>query len=1608
MNRRFLRIIARLLVMSVVSASGFALIASAPAADEVKSKSASADLTAKAARVASFRVTLEERKAAAARMQLLKALAGIGSAESGGSQAADVAPTPQPGGVPDYFGSTPNWAYSPLIRKFVDGLPGLGASKANNLGQYLSVAKPDTVTYPGCDYYEIELRQYTEKLHSDLPPTTLRGYVQVNNGTDSNGNNTVEPDPIHYLGPTILASEGRPVRVKFTNKLPTGEGGDLFIPVDTSVMGAGEGPTEGEMYTQNRGSLHLHGGKTVWISDGTPHQWTTPADEDTPYPKGVSVKNVPDMPDPGDGSMTLFYSNEQSARMLWYHDHSFGITRLNVYAGEASGYILTDKTEKKLVADGVIPAEQIPLIIQDKTFVDAATVRKTDPTWNWGTGPLDEITGIRAPKTGDLWVPHVYVPAQNPADPGAVNATGRWHYGPWFWPPTLNIEKPPIPNPYYDPENAPWEPPLMPATPNPSMGMENYNDTPLVNGTPYPKLTVQPKSYRLRILNAANDRFFNLQMYVADPTKKSVDGRTNTEVKMVPAKETPGFPELWPTDGRAGGAPDPATAGPDWIQIGTESGFLPKPAVIPNQPVTWVTDPTLFNVGNVQDHSLLLGNAERADVVVDFSKYAGKTIILYNDAPTAFPALDPRTDYYTGGPDLTDVGGTKSTKIGFGPNTRTIMQIKVASAAAAPAFDLEALNDAFTSTNDSEGVFESSQNPVIVPDSRYSSAYHQPFTADPYVRIYQQEMSFKTLDSRDVTIPLGAKAIQDEQGETFDPEFGRMSAKLGLERPSGIPGAPNFILYSYSDPTTELLQDSMTPLSPVGEDGTQIWKITHNGVDTHPVHFHLFDVQVINRVGWDGFIRPPDDNELGWKETVRVAPLEDTIVALKPDAPDLPFGVPDSVRPLNPMMPIGSTMGFSPVDPVTGLPYLTPISNQMVNFGWEYVWHCHILSHEEMDMMRPMSLAVARSLVATPSLAASGVSGAPIGLKWTDSTPAGDLSTWGNPANEIGFRVERSTVTSAGVESTYTVLATALANQTTFTDATTQPDVAYRYRVTALNAAGEVESNRVTVGPESFFAEYTVTPVAGMGGSISPSEVQTVTAGSDVATFSITPNAGFHVADVLVDGASVGPVGEYKFTDITNDHTIWALFGADTYSIVPTAGPNGTISSDTTQSVLAGGSETFTFAPDAGYRVALVTVDGKKVPSAESYTFEDVDADHTIDVAFEPDTFIIDASASVGGQITPADLTYVNQGNDSPTIKVTPEKGYYISSVKVDGVSVGAVRTYKFNNVTADHTIRAYFKLKQMVRYPGDRYVNALAAAKAVYPKWTGVSHVVIASGESAARFEAATAPGLAGAYDAPLLLSQKSTLRADVRAALVAMPDGIRVHVVGGTDGVSTGVLRAIKAVPGVRSVDRVYGVDKYATAAAVARRMKLVLGTAFPDTALVSGAGATRRLPDAVAASAVSARMHFPLLYVSSTAVPAATDEALADLGLTQRYVLGSAAAVSETLRTDLGVAPADRIGGATHPETAALFAQRALDEGWLTGTRVAFAPSSTSGIAAAAFVGKLGGPVLFVEPTSVPAAVSEYLTANSANIVRGYVFGPTSSISEATRLQLLGLIE
>jgi FtsP/CotA-like multicopper oxidase with cupredoxin domain len=913
-------------------------------------------------------VTQADRAAAAARATALR-----------GAYHGPALKAPLPGGTPDYFGIYPNYANSPLLRKFVDPLPGICAPAQTT--PCIPIATKDTTTFPGSDFYQIGLRDYTQQMHSDLPPTQLRGYYDLNPAATDHAN--------HYLGPLIIANRNVPVRIKFTNNLGLGSLGNLFLPVDITYMGAGAGPSGGT-YSQNRATLHLHGGVTPWISDGTPHQWITPAGDPAIYKKGVSFQNVPDMvglgkliPSPtlGDGLATFYYTNQQSGRLMFYHDHAYGLTRLNVYAGEAAGYLLVDPEEDGLINAGVLPNQGggvynygIPLIIQDKTFVpDAATLAAQDPTWNWG--PM-----------GNLWYPHVYMPNQNPADPNGVNAMGRWDYGPWFWPPQNSSTYVPAGRPYPCP--TPTSPnQVCPGTPNPSGTPEAFMDTPVVNGAAYPYFQVGRQAYRFRILNAANDRTLNLGLYYADTTVVAPTGVVGTEVKMVtaaphtpvPPVTTPPtlplcaittatdgsglaigltttptglpagcWPTTWPADGRDGGVPDPATAGPPIIQIGTEGGLLPAPVIIPSTPNGYEYNRRNIVVLNILAHGLLLGPAERADVIIDFSSVPdGSTLILYNDAPAPVPAFDSRIDYYTGDVDqsLTGnaTGGAPTTLPGYGPNTRTIMQFRVSGGTGIP-LNLAALQAALPAA------YATSQAPPVVPETAYNQAFGTTTATNLYSHIQDTSITFTPPGSAvPTTMAFGPKAIQ----ELFTLDYGRMNATLGVELPFTNFNTQTTIPYGYIDPPTEFVVDGVP----------QIWKITHNGVDTHFMHFHLFNVQVINRVGWDGQIRPPDSNEVGWKETVRMNPLEDIIVVTNPIAPHVPFAVPDSNRLLDVTTVAGTTGQFSNVDP-NNLPIVTV--NAMTNFGWEYVWHCHILGHEENDMMRPMIFTAKAQMISPP------------------------------------------------------------------------------------------------------------------------------------------------------------------------------------------------------------------------------------------------------------------------------------------------------------------------------------------------------------------------------------------------------------------------------------------------------------------------------------------------------------------------------------------------------------------------------------------------------------------------------------------------------------------
>ena len=1185
----------------------------------------SGDKVAVGERVMRKRAMAQARQAAAVRQQAaLKAKGGkvdpklfgrnpaydLNAIKGGPNAASTVKPgdghllglaVPGPGfqvEQPDYmFGTAGNYHYTKPIRKFVDTLPGLSAAHKNNLGNFIPVAKPVAGVYAdGSDYYELAEVEYTQQLHSELAPTRLRGYQDISANAEVTANGATNSS--NYLGPFIFAKKDKPVRVKMTNLLPTGAAGDLFLPVDTTMVGAGMGPLgigngtalAPEVYKQNRTGVHLHGGLNPWISDGTPHQWITPQGEITSYPKGATFQNVPDMGagTPGDGIATYYYPNQQSSRLLWYHDHTFALTRLNVYAGLAAGYLLTDPVEEKLITAGILPDNGdptgvyrygIPLVLQDKTFVDTSTLGTlgvmggTDPTWSvakWGGD-------------GSLWYPHVYMPNQNPADMSGSTAMGRWDYGAWFWPPMTTVANggnlvhgaEPVPN---DPNGTEY-----PGTPNPSLTPEAFMDTPVVNGAAYPKLAVEPRAYRFRMLNASNDRYWSLSFFVADAT--------GTDVSMVPANSNPLWPSTWPKDGRDGGVPDPATAGPSFIQIGNESGFLATPTVIVPQAVNYDYNRRNIVVLNVIDQGLALGAAERADVIVDFSGFAGKKIILYNDAPTPWPAFDPRYDFYTGDVDLTSTGGAPSTQAGYGPNTRTVMLFEVAATTPAPAFNLAALNTAFQSTPTFVGAFAESQQPPIVPQLAYRSAMNSTpstvapiaFTNNVYFRIQDNQSAFPfpaTENGDLIQPPLQPKAIP----ELFELDYGRMNATLGVELPLTNFNIQTTIPLVYDDPPTEFLTDGTT----------QYWKITHNGVDTHPVHFHLFDVQVVNRVGWDGAVRLPFANEIGWKETVRMSPLEDIIVAFRPLSPRLPFVLPHSLR--SPLVTRMATDVVTQTDVATGNPVTAP--NGVHDFEWEYAWHCHILGHEENDFMRPVVLTVATTVPAAATLLTATALPASPGradLAWTD-----------NATDETGITVQRRNGWTV-IADPWVTIATLVPNVRTYKDLNIVTGATYDYQVIAYNQAGNAAASNTAYfnqaagvsGNVSKSTPAGLVPVAGVILTTTTGE-STVTDASGNYSFSLPPHFTGSIIPALL-GLTFTPAS-LSYANLLSSPTGQNFTAANVVSISGTVSRGAGVQAGVTLTA-SSGQTAVTNASGAYTLILPAPFSGMITPSLTGYVF---------------------------------------------------------------------------------------------------------------------------------------------------------------------------------------------------------------------------------------------------------------------------------------------------------------------------------------------------------------------------------------------------------------------
>ena len=688
----------------------------------------------------------------------------------------------------------PNWAWAfyqspgtplsgqnwPGMAKYATTLRGVGPGG-------IPVSASDGTAITGAVHYSLNIGEFTDQLHPAIGPTTLWGYnpsLALGGGVQ----------PQRHLGGIIVAQKGTPVQLTITNTLPAAH--TLGVDISTPALGGfSEAAARFGGSGENAVTTHLHGGFVPWVSDGGPFSWFTPNGNAGPSYMGTFMQSL--NPNLKPGQEELYYPNQQSARLMWFHDHAHDITRLNAYAGIASAYIVRDSFEGNLRNMGLPDfvengGREIPLVVQDKIFV-GPNIATADPTWM-------TVTTAKSQTVGSLWYPHVY-------EKNRFKFTGNT------------------------------------VMPDPSCIPEMFGDTMLVNGTVFPKATVEARRYRIRFLNACNARFLNLQTYIADATP---DGLTYNS-KRVPIN----------------------ASGPGFLVLGTEGGFLPKPIVVPAvQPF----NQAMLTSGNA---SMLMAPAERLDFILDFAGLAGKSVILYTDAPAPFPVGDPRNDYYAAS------GNTASTKPGYGPDTRIMMRFNVVAATSADP-------------------------PLSITTATDLTAGLEPFLVPSGVAVQNGALN----------LPPGVPVRQLTLNEDFD-SLGRLIQRIG----TNVSIYPGTFARNYEDAATE------TPTA----GSTEVWQIANLTGDTHPIHFHLVNVQVLARQPFEdskyngtpnyvGPARNPDATELGWKETVRMNPNEVTTVIMKFDLPSVPFVVPSSPR--------------------TG--------------GREYVYHCHILEHEEHDMMRPL------------------------------------------------------------------------------------------------------------------------------------------------------------------------------------------------------------------------------------------------------------------------------------------------------------------------------------------------------------------------------------------------------------------------------------------------------------------------------------------------------------------------------------------------------------------------------------------------------------------------------------------------------------------------------
>lgn len=607
------------------------------------------------------------------------------------------------------------------------------------------------------DYYEIAMRQFQQQiLPPALPATKVWGYGPAR---------ALSPRaPIIFNAPslTIEANWNRPVRVKWINDLVDANGNYLphLLPVDPTLHWAnppgglngrdtrpGFDTTPGAYTGPVPIVTHLHGAVGVGDeSDGYAEAWFLPKANNIPegyategtwynfFKQKAAKKFGATWPR---GSAVFQYPNQQRASTSWYHDHTLGMTRLNVYAGPAGFYIIRGGPDGDFA-------------LRDTRTGRRALLPRPAPS------EIDQILPMRE-----------YHEIPMAIQDRAFNVNGSL-----FYPDTREffdgIVGDYIPSGDFSPI---WNP-------------EFFGNMMMVNGNTWPYLEVERRRYRFRFLNGCQSRFLILDF-----------------------NQIPGV-KVW--------------------QIGNEGGFLAAPV----------------NITAKHDNRLLMGLAERADVIVDFHNVPGGNYVLGNVGPDEpFGGGVVREDFEPADPR----------------STGQVMQFRVQQG---KVLDLT--------------------------------------TPPQFIRL----PGIKPLPEGKVTRPL---ALIEKMGEGFDADDdeleGPVEALLGTME-NGVRVERKWM-------------DAVTENPAVG--ATEVWEFYNTTGDAHPMHVHEVVFEVVNREGLllddegdvvspiqlDGIVIPPEPWETGFKDTVTAYPGQ-----------------------------------------------VTRIRAQFNNPG-QFVWHCHIVEHEDNEMMRP-------------------------------------------------------------------------------------------------------------------------------------------------------------------------------------------------------------------------------------------------------------------------------------------------------------------------------------------------------------------------------------------------------------------------------------------------------------------------------------------------------------------------------------------------------------------------------------------------------------------------------------------------------------------------------